>query len=231
MKCLGAVCLVFVLGGAPISYAFDFSGGATARKHGTVTEPLRRIFELYEAGKYADARVLIAQLSKPVQQDPEILTARGAVECQLGNYVDGLAAFKLALEKAPNSFWSTFNIAEIYLRQERWDDAEEIYAKLLGDPARGELVRFKIVMLNVLRGKPEEAQRIAGGFKFPSDTPAYYFAHAAIEFGGGNREAALDWIAEGERSFIGRVPTVYYRSFFWTGWLRVEDLEFPQEKK
>jgi tetratricopeptide (TPR) repeat protein len=212
--------------------AFDISAGASAERRQDVPGPLLRVAELYESGRYVDARNLLARLSPKVREDAEVLTLIGAVECQLGNLEDGYAAFQMALKHAADPFWPSFNLGEVHLRRKEWEKAEEMFSALLSDPARGEFARFKLVLLNLLRGNREEAERMAAGFKFPSDTAAYYFAHAAIEFDQQHPERAKEWIAEGERSFLGRVPTLLYRTFLWKGWLSAEDLEpLPQESK
>ena len=82
-----------------------------------------------------------------------------------------------------------------------------------------DLVQFKIVFASLLQGKPELAKPVLDAMKFPSDSPAYYFAHAAWGFAHKDEKEGNYWINTGLKVF-GPAPAIsYYDSLAGVGWV------------
>ena len=69
------------------------------------------------------------------------------------------------------------------------------------------------------------ARRGLENIKFPTETPAYYFAHAAAEFAQGHERPAQKWIATARQIFRPELFPWFARPLYDLGWL--EDKPSP----
>jgi hypothetical protein len=92
--------------------------------------------------------------------------------------------------KGSEVFPGALHLAEIPFVQKKFAEAREEFLKLQTDHPKDDLLRFRIYLTYLLEGiwrNPGAARRGA----FLSDTPIYYYSHAAWEYSRGNE-------AEGE---------------------------------
>ena len=113
---------------------------------------------------------------------PDTWNMRGAIYAQQRSYEKAQAAFEKAAELNPGDFWPQYNLAELSLLQKNYPQAVAQFQRLKIYAGHGELIDFKIVLADLLLGKPDAAKPVLDAMKFPCDTPAYYFAHAAWGF-------------------------------------------------
>ncbi len=131
------------------------------------------------------------------------------------------------MEIDPDLFPARFNIAEIDFLQRKYPEARDKFQAMLAKQPANELLEFKIFLTYLMQKKDKEAREALDAMKFPSDTPGYYFAHAAWEFAHDNPEEAATWMASSLRVFKPQENLLYATSMYDLGWLK----ERPQIKQ
>lgn len=111
------------------------------------------------------------------------LNIRGAIAIELHDFERGLKYCKDSLKLDPGFFPAKFNICEIPFLQGQYADARRLWSELYsgmksGDPSN-ELVIYRIFLTFLLEKDMHQAEDWLEKLPFPSQTPAYQYAHAA----------------------------------------------------
>jgi tetratricopeptide (TPR) repeat protein len=143
--------------------------------------------EEFQKNNYEAALEKIKVAAEIYPRDPFILNLKGAIYTKLKNWEEARRFFNRALNEDPNFFPARYNLGEILFLE--GDKVEALrYFEALNDIYRGnDLIQFKLVLLFLLNEKDVDARRIAERIRFPGNTPAWYFAQAALAFSDGNR--------------------------------------------
>jgi tetratricopeptide (TPR) repeat protein len=167
-----------------------------------------------------------------IQPDiPDTWNMRGAIYAEQHAYEKAGDAFEKAGKLNPGDFWPPYNLAQLLLMEKKYGEAAAAFQKLTVYGGHEELVEFKIVFADLLAGKPEEAKPVLDAMKFPSDTAAYYFAHAAWGFANKDQKDGNYWTRTGLKVFGLQECMSFYDAMAGAGWvpMRGADGSVPQE--
>lgn len=151
---------------------------------------LRQVNDLYEAGEYQAAAERLGNLSPQAAQDPAALNIRGAIYTKLGRYAEARQIFLNILEADRNYFPAQFNLGEVQFIQGDYAGALDTFRAITQREPRNELVRFKMLVCQLLLGNEGEARKIAATLIPAGSTPAWYYAQAALARKSDDKSAA-----------------------------------------
>jgi len=161
---------------------------------------------------------------------PDTWSTRGAIYAEQKHYDEAEIAFEKAAKLNPGDFWPPYDLASLLLLQKKYADAADAFAKLEVYAGHEELVQFKIVFADLLAGKPDAAKPVLDKMKFPADTPAYYYAHAAWDLTHNDAKQGMYWSNTGLKTFSLPECLPFYDELATEHWLpmRNKDGSVPQ---
>ena len=145
-------------------------------------ESLIRANQAIEDGKFDEALRFVEQAESTIPGTPTVLNLRGAVETKTKDYAKADASFEAALQIAPEFFPADFNRGEVLFLQKNYAGAREWFSRMQQALPGNELIQFKIFLCLLKEGRTQDAERVMRAMRYPSDSPAWYYAHAAWEF-------------------------------------------------
>jgi predicted Zn-dependent protease len=151
---------------------------------------LRQATELYEAGEYQVALDRLGGPEGAAASDIALLNLRGAIFTKLGRYNEARRIFESLLAADPDYFPASFNLGEVQFVQGDYAGALETFERLLRRDPRNELLRFKVMLCQLLTGQEDAARRLAAGFIPAGSTPAWYYAQAVLARKAGDEKNA-----------------------------------------
>ncbi|MGH7938370.1 MAG: hypothetical protein ACREFG_07675, partial [Chthoniobacterales bacterium] len=98
-----------------------------------------------------------------------------------------------------------------------------VYQKLATETnvlVASERVRYGLLLADLGAHDEAAARSALDNIKFPTETPAYYFAQAAWEFAHGKERPAQKWIATANKMFDPRLVPWFARPLYDFGWLK-----------
>lgn len=153
---------------------------------------------------------------------PLSLNTRGAVAIERKDFVEGERLCRAALQQDAKFFPARFNLGEIPFVKGDYAEARRIYQEILDEDERNELVGYRIFLTHLMEKDYETAKRLLDAMRFPSDTAAYYYAHAAWDFAHAREEKARGWIRSGDWVFP-RTRNLYFADVLYDlGWMKRE---------
>lgn len=179
---------------------------------------------------FAKALDKLDQADQVAPNIPDTWSMRGAIYAEQHAFEKAGDAFEKAAELEPGDFWPPYNMASLLLMEKKYPDAVQAFEKLQVYAGHEELVQFKIVCANLLAGTPDAAKPVLDAMKFPSDTPAYYFAHSAWAFATNDQKDGFYWSTSGLKVFGTIKCLPFYDALASAGWLpmRNTDGSIPQ---
>jgi tetratricopeptide (TPR) repeat protein len=151
---------------------------------------LERATRAFDKGRFEEAEKQARAAEMAGSRKPEIANLLGAIYTKQKRYDDAIAKFNQALALDAKFYPARLNLAEAKLLQGMYADAQRDYQAIKElDPA-SEFVDFKLVLCFLLEGQEAKAKETVDTMKFPGETPAYYYARAAIALKGGDTGAA-----------------------------------------
>lgn len=169
-----------------------------------------------------------------------ISNMRGAVYTKMRDFKTAREEFEKAVNetklKDPEGFHPRFNLAEINFVEKKYDDArkgfEELIATLAAKPKKPNneaeeandkstttLMQFKLLICDVQQDK-DPAEHMAKLDQYDNDSPAWYFANAAMAFKKDNKEEAEEWLASASKIYPKELNDIYQDSLVEVGWLQ-----------
>lgn len=191
---------------------------------GAVSPEYRR--ELQEAVRAFNAREFPAALAALDRADrleaatPLTMNTRGAAFIELRKFEEGAEYCRKALALDPKFYPARFNLCEVEFMQKNYAQARALFQALGDEHPHDELVQFRILLTWLLEGNEEEARQALEAIRFPSKTPAYYYANAAWEFARGNAAEARKWMQRGNWVFPPAATGNFAESFREVGWIQ-----------
>ncbi len=145
------------------------------------------------AAKDYDAAMKALQGPLGAEPDnPRVQVMHGALLAARRQYPEAQAAFKRALELAPGSASTMFNLAEIEFVLGHYAEAGALYAKLRPLMPENKILLYRQYLCALMTNKAEDARLIQESTLLPAQSPEWFYINAAHCFHEGNK-------AEGQR--------------------------------
>jgi tetratricopeptide (TPR) repeat protein len=140
------------------------------------------------------------------KDSPELYNLRGSCYVEMRAFDKALADFQKAAEFSKDNPSIDFNIAEVYFVTKKWQDALDIFDKILAgipkeNTALSRLVEFKMLLCKKSLGRKEEAAALANKYDYLDDSPYHYYANAALAYADEDTLKAEEWLARANRIF------------------------------
>ena len=173
-------------------------------------------------------REALAKLDAIEARQPDVAAAenlRGVAWMRLTEYRKAEAALRKAREIDPDFWEARFNLAEVSFLTENWTEARRRFSALLAEPnehlqgATTDLVRFKIVLTCLLEGKEKLAAPFLEKLQSAAESPALYYAKAALALRQKDQHEAKGWMATAAKEFSPQLNKLFTESFYEVGWL------------
>lgn len=166
----------------------------------------------FDQKKPDNALAKLEVLEKQLPDDPLVLNLIGSAYTKKKDYLAGETYFRKAVKKSPGFFPAIYNIGEVYFLQKKYAEAREHFQVMRGSDARHELLQFKLVLCDLALNETDRAKKVMDAIKYPGDSPAWYYAHAAYENKMGNNKKAREYVA-GAQYIFGPKTSVFDESF------------------
>ncbi len=173
---------------------------------------LEAILKDFENEDYDEALAKLDVINAQRPNDPLVLNLIGSVYTKKGDYVTARSVFEKSLEVEPGFFPSQYNIGELHFLQKNYSAAREHFQAMRSDDSRHELLQFKVALCDMLLGEDERAKKIMQAIKYPGDSPAWYYAHAAWENKRGNTSKAREYV-RGAKYIFGPKCSLFDETF------------------
>ena len=185
-----------------------------------------KAFKAFDSARYEEALTALDAIDAKQPNLAESLNLRGVVYMRQGKYDKAEAALRKALSLEPKFWNASFNLAEIPFLKKNWAEARTRFEALISGDYQGmqsetaQLIQYKILLTFILQGKDNTAESMIKKFEQAKNSPAQYFAHAAIAFQHGNQKEANEWLSAAEKRFPGSRNKLYSESFYEIGWMQ-----------
>jgi tetratricopeptide (TPR) repeat protein len=215
------VVAALIAAAAPrISFAIQHSGPSQAALDAgdAYLRALGKAANAYASGDLPEALNDLNDADAVHADIPDTWNMRGAIYAEMHEYDKAEDAFQRAAKLNPGDFWPQYNIAQLMLMQKKYGQAAQAFASLEVYKGHEELVQFKIIIADLMDGKSGDAKPVLDGMKFPSDTPAYYFAHAAWSYANQDRKNGNYYVTAGIKVFGPDRCVSFYDTLAGAGW-------------
>jgi len=177
----------------------------------------------YATGHLDSALTKLNERDKAKGASGESLDLRGSIALEEGKFAEAERAFTAAHKLEPDLFAPRLHMGDLYLREKKYDDARAVYQRLDGETnilTSNERLRYGLLIAALAMHKEAAAKAALDNIKFPTETPAYYFAQAAWEFAHGNESSAKKWLATAHKIFPPDLFAWFARPLYDLGWLK-----------
>ena len=188
---------------------------------------LNEAIRAFNSRDYDTALTKLAAADKMFPDTLYALNMRGAIAIEQRRMDDGERYCLEALKSEPRFFPARFNLAEIPFVQKQYEEARKRFVELLSEEPKNELLQYRIFLTYLLERSDVEAKKALDALPFPSNTAAYYYAHAAWEFAHGNDATAKGWIRSGEYVFPHAKNSNFADVLYDLGWLKRAEKPAP----
>lgn len=200
-------------------------------------QKLQEVQELQQKQRFYDALEKLDELDAMTPNLPDVYNMRGSIYLSptLRDFAKADEMFAKAETLQPNSLPPRFNRAELLFVKHDWAASAAAFEKLLVDfpktpMAVRHLVLFKLVVCAIKLDQTDVAQkRLKESFTFMDDTPAYYFANAALSFHKKNESEAKDWMLRANGIFKEAENSAYVDTLMEARW--VPNIDLPETKE
>ena len=177
------------------------------------------VIKAFRARDWEKTLAALAEADKIHPPSPVTLNTRGAMCIEQKDFKQGAIYCEEALKLDPKFYPARFNLAEIQLMEGNYAAARKIFEKFVRENSKDELARFRVFLTYLLEENYSDARRTIDLIPFPGDTPAYYYANAAWDFGHQRPEAAKKWIGRAYWTFIPEKCATFDDSIYELGWM------------
>lgn len=192
-----------------------------------VLQKLLQAQDLKNQGRFTDALSKLDEVEAMAPEHPQLSNLRGTIYLAppLRDLERAAALFEEAVARSPGEFSPRFHRAEVDYVRHDWAAAHARLQQLLIDfpktplPIR-HMVLFKRLVCEVkLERLTEAEQTLKDSFTFMDDTPAYYYAQAALAFARKDEVKAKDWLARAGGIFKPVERSPYEDSLMEARWI------------
>jgi|GEM_PF-1290877 len=190
---------------------------------------IAQCMERFQARDFAGA--IVAADKADALQPPSVwtLNTRAAVAIERRKFEEGETLCQAALKQDPEFFPALFNLCEIPFLQGKYSTARTMWQRLLtAYPVRNntvvrdgtpELLTYRIFLCYLLEKDMKNAEAWLDRLPFPSDTAAYFYAHAAWEKAQGRETRWADWVKQAEFIWPAAKRSNFTDVLIQLGWL------------
>ncbi|MEO5719230.1 MAG: tetratricopeptide repeat protein, partial [Chthoniobacterales bacterium] len=186
-----------------------------------------KAFSAFDQARYGDALKALDAIDVAQPDLAESLNLRGVVYMRQEKFDKAEVALRKALSLEPKFWNASFNLAEIPFLKKDWSEARNRFTALMAggegeglQPETRQLIEYKIFLTFVMQGKEGTADWILNKFEGKKNSPALYYANAAVAFRHDNPKEAKDWLAAANKQFPGSLNKLYAESFYEVGWMQ-----------
>ena len=177
----------------------------------------------YETSHFDSARARLDACDHAQGPSAESLDLRGAIALEQGQLDRAEQNFATAHKLAPELFAPRLHTGDALLRAKKYEEARAVYTRLAGETnilISNERLRYSLLVVALAQHHAADAKSALENIKFPTETPAYYFAQAAMAFSQGDTADARKWIATARQIFDPKLLAWFARPLYDLGWLR-----------
>jgi tetratricopeptide (TPR) repeat protein len=177
----------------------------------------------YKSGHLDSALTKLDEREKTEGTSGEALDLRGSIALEQGRLETAQKAFTAAHTLAPDFFAPRLHLGDLLLREKNYAAARAIYQQLSTETTvliSSERLRFALLIVALATHDEEASKSSLENIKFPTETPAYYYAQAAWEFAHGNPRSAHQWIDTAGEIFEPQLLAWFARPLYDLGWLK-----------
>ncbi len=186
-----------------------------------------KAFSAFDQARYDDALKVLDAIDVAQPDLAESLNLRGVVYMRQEKFDQAEVALRKALSLEPKFWNASFNLAEIPFLKKDWSEARNRFTALMAggegeglQPETRQLMEYKIFLTFVMQGKEGTAEWILNKFEGAKNSPALYYANAAVAFRHDNPKEAKDWLAAASKQFPKPLNKLYAESFYEVGWIQ-----------
>jgi tetratricopeptide (TPR) repeat protein len=204
----------------------SFAATSVAPSKSELESMYNKAFREFDANKFDDALKDLDAIDARQPDLAESQNLRGVILMRQASYDKAEAALKKAVEIEPKFWNARFNLAEIPFLRKDWLEARNRFQALLSDSGSelqgeaGQLIQYKILLTYLLEGKENMFDSILDKFELSKDSPAIYYAKAAISLHHQNMKEAKQWITAADKIFSAKLNKLFVESFYEIGWLQ-----------
>jgi predicted Zn-dependent protease len=202
--------LIFLL--LPLSLATTWGQVSAPLPEDSTKAAIEAVLADFDAKKNDEALAKLETLQKKLPDDPLILNLIGSVYSKKKDYLAAESYFRKSVKKSPGFFPALYNIGEILFLEKKYSEAREHFQAMRGSDTRNELLQFKVVLCDLALNDTERAKKVMNAIKYPGDSPAWYYAHAAYENKTGNNKKAREYVA-GAKYIFGPKTSLFDETF------------------
>jgi tetratricopeptide (TPR) repeat protein len=185
-----------------------------------------KAFREFNANNYPQALLDLDAIDARQPDLAESHNLRGVILMRQAQYDQAETSLQKALA-TDAKFWNArFNLAEIPFLRKNWAEARKRFEGLLqGNAAElqgeaAQLIQYKILLTYLLEGKENMVDSMLAKFELSPETPAAYYANAAVSLQHKNEKEAKDWLAKAEKSFSPQLNKLFAESLYEVGWMQ-----------
>lgn len=166
----------------------------------------------FDAKNYDDALKKLEEANTKIPNDAFVQNLLGAAYTKKKQYDKALTYFEASLKLQPDFFPAKFNVGELLFLQRRYAEAQDYFEKMLQADPQNELLQFKIFLCQLQLGQKDVAEKTLKTIRYPSNTPAWYYAQAAWWSKAGDNKKAAEYVS-GARYIFGPKTALFDETF------------------
>jgi tetratricopeptide (TPR) repeat protein len=196
----------------PLALATAWGQVSTPSPEDSTKAAIESVLADFDTKKNDEALAKLEVLEKQLPDDPLVLNLIGSAYSRKKDYLAAETYFRKAVSKSPNFFPALYNVGEILFLKKNYAEARDHFQAMRGSDARNELLQFKVVLCDLGLKETERAKKVMNAIRYPGDSPAWYYAHAAYEIQAGNKKKAREYVA-GARYIFGPKTALFDETF------------------
>jgi tetratricopeptide (TPR) repeat protein len=177
----------------------------------------------YSQEKFDAALASLDRFEKSGGPTAESGDLRGCIYLEQQKFDDAKKTFDAVHETNPDLFAPRIHAGDVLLRQKKFAEARTIYQALLKETnilMSHERLRFGVLLTYLGENDDTNARTAFQAIRFPTETPAYYYAQAVWAFAHDKKSEAQDWINKSKKVFEPDAATWFARHLYHLGWLQ-----------
>jgi tetratricopeptide (TPR) repeat protein len=197
-------------------------GSLPSRYQFLLTEAMRR----FQVRDWKGATDYVERADEVLPPTAWSLNVRGAIAIEQHDFDRGYKYCSDALKLDANFFPAKFNICEIPFIERKYAEARSLWLKLFATIRPGdsisELVIYRICLTYLLENDFDRAKEWLEKLPFPSQTPAYQYAHAAWARQKGDIAKWDEWVRSANFIWPESKRSEFVDVLYQLGWMKRE---------
>jgi tetratricopeptide (TPR) repeat protein len=177
----------------------------------------------FRAADFEGALTLLDQIDKVEKKNADALDLRGTIYLQQNKFEEAKNAFRAANEANTARFLPRLHLGDVSLREKKFAEARGLYENLLRETniqLGSEKLRYGILLTYLFASDESHARAALERIKFPTESPAYYYAQAVWEFGHQRPSEGRKWVAAANRMFDAKASAWFAQPLYDFGWIK-----------